>query len=424
MRIPLPDRFNVLYTRNFRLYFVGQFISLVGMWMQGFAASWVVLDVLHKPAFALAAVNFAFAVPGLAFMLYGGVTADRYDRRRILLYSNLAFMLLAFVSATLVATGAIQFWQIILLSLAVGAGQAFSMPAEQAMVPSLVQPREIPQAIALNQVIFNGSRLLGPALAGVSVAVLGLASAYYANGLSYLAVIASLLMIRQAPRAAGIGARATALEAMKEGIGYVTRSPLLRSLMGISAATAFFVMPCLAVFSPAYVKEALDRGPGTSAVLMAASGGASLFGAFAMLWVPAARRGAALAGCILLSACALLVMSLTHSPIVATLAFGSLSLGMGLVFGLNATTIQQVTADAIRGRVMSVSGLTFGGVMPFATVIVGASVELATIRVAYAACGILYLLIAGTMLLRCRLIGRMPEGIVVPVGGPEPVPAG
>jgi MFS family permease len=201
MHIPLPERFHVLYNRNFRLYFVGQFISLTGMWMQGFAASWVVLD-LTGSGFALAVVNFAFAVPGLLLMLYGGVTADRYDRRRILLWSQVAFMLLAFVSGTLVATGVIQLWQILLISLAMGAGQAFSMPAEQAMVPSLVQPRQIPQAIALNQVIFNGSRLLGPAVGGVLLALFGFASAYFFNGLSYIAVIVSLVMIRLAPRAA------------------------------------------------------------------------------------------------------------------------------------------------------------------------------------------------------------------------------
>jgi MFS family permease len=410
MRLPLPERFHVLYERNFRLYWVGQLISLTGMWMQAFAASWVVLQVLERSAFSLAIVNFAIAIPGLIFMLYGGLTADRYDRRMIMVVTQAVLMVVALFSGVLIATGVIEFWQIIAISVVVGTAQAFDMPAQQALVPSLVQPRQIPQAVALNQVIFNGSRLLGPALAGVLVAAAGLASAYFANGISYIAVIVSLLLIRL-PRVAApaTAMRMSATTAIKQGLGYVWRSPLLRSLMGMSAATSFFVMPCLAVLSPAYVRDALGEGPGTSAVLMATSGGASMLGAFAMLWVPPSRRGLTLLGCVLLQFAALVVMATTHSVPLATVFFGLLSLGMGLVYGLNATTVQEVTADSIRGRVMSVSGLMFSGVLPIATILIGASVEVSNIRAVFAACGGLYALFAGYFLLRSGLIGGTPE---------------
>jgi MFS family permease len=424
MRVPLPERFHILYQRNFRLYWTGQLISLTGMWMQAFAAAWVVLTLLDRSAFSLAIVNFAVAIPGLAFMLYGGLLADRYDRRAIMVATQAVLMVIALLSGVLIATGMIEFWQIIVISFLVGTAQAFDMPAQQALVPSLVKPREIPQAVALNQVIFNGSRLLGPALAGVLVAVAGLASAYFANGISYIAVIVSLILLRLPRFVPATTARVSAVTAIQQGIGYVWRSSLLRALMGMSAATSFFVMPCLAVLSPAYVKDALNAGPGVSAILMAASGGASLAGAFSMLWVPASRRGAALLVCVLLQGLALFVMAVTSLVPVAVVSFGCLSLGMGLVYGLNATTIQEVTADQIRGRVMSVSGLMFSGVMPIATIAIGASVEVANIRMAFAACGGMYLLLAGYFLLRSGLIGRTPQGIATPASEPQTAVAG
>jgi MFS family permease len=422
MQLSLPERFHVLRHRNFRLYWIGQLISLTGMWMQAFASSWVVLDLLDRSAFALAIVNFAVAVPGLALMLYGGLIADRYDRRAIMVVTQAVLMVIALISGVLIATGVIEFWQIILISLLVGTAQAFDMPAQQALVPSLVQPKEIPQAVAMNQVIFNGSRLFGPAMAGLLVAVAGLASAYFANSISYVAVITSLVLHKLPRFVPAQSARTSAVTAIRDGLGYVWRSPLLRSLMGMSATTSFFVMPCLAVLSPAYVKDALDAGPGTSAVLMAASGAASMFGAFAMLWVPAPRRGTTLLACILLQFAALAVMALTSSIPLAVLFFGGLSLGMGLVYGLNATTIQEVTADQIRGRVMSVSGMMFSGVMPIATILIGASVEVSNIRLVFAICGSLYLLTAGYFLLRSGLLSRTPKPTATSPE-PQPIPA-
>jgi MFS family permease len=422
MQPSLPERFHVLRHRNFRLYWIGQLISLTGMWMQAFASSWVVLDLLDRSAFALAIVNFAVAIPGLALMLYGGLIADRYDRRAIMVVTQAVLMVIALISGVLIATGVIEFWQIILISLLVGTAQAFDMPAQQALVPSLVQPKEIPQAVAMNQVIFNGSRLFGPAMAGLLVAVAGLASAYFANSISYVAVITSLVLLKLPRFVPAQSAHTSAATAIKDGLGYVWRSPLLRSLMGMSAATSFFVMPCLAVLSPAYVKDALAAGPGTSAVLMAASGAASMFGAFAMLWVPAPRRGPTLLACILLQFVALAVMALTSSIPLAVLFFGGLSLGMGLIYGLNATTIQEVTADQIRGRVMSVSGMMFSGVMPLATILIGASVEVSNIRLVFAICGGLYLLTAGYFLLRSGLLSRTPKPTTASPE-PQPVPA-
>lgn len=281
-------------------------------------------------------------------------------------------------------------------------------------MPDLVGPEDRHRAIALNQTIFNGSRLIGPALGAIAIAVFGFAGAYIANGLSYLAVIYSLVVLRLPPGGSRGEVRGSAVSAMKEGIGHVWRSPLLRPLMGVSALTAFFLMPCLAVLAPAYVKFALHQGPKTSALLMAASGGASMFGSIGMMWIPAVRRGVTMLLCIVLAAFALATLASTHSVIVATMAMGMLSLGMTLVFGLNATTVQQVTPNAIRGRVMAVSGMMFSGVMPFASILLGASVQFSNVRATYASAGGAYLFVASYMLWRSGLIGHAPETLAEP----------
>jgi MFS family permease len=419
MNIPLPSQFQILSQRNFRLYFTGQAISLTGTWMQSLAGSLVVWE-LTRSTFALALVNFAMAAPGLLLMLAGGVAADRYDRRRILVVTQAALMVLAAVAGVLVATGAITFWQILVLSALVGVAAAFDMPAQQALVPDLVEPRQIPQAIALNQVIFNGSRLLGPALAGVLIAAAGFASAYLANAISYVAVIASLLMVRLPARMAQAGVGGSPLAAIGEGLRHVWGAPVVRALMTVNGLTSLLIFPPLAVISTAYVRGALGGGSGTTATFFAASGLASMLGAFAMLGVPATRRGAATLGCIALQTLTLVVLATTHSMPVAVVAFGLLSLGMGLVYGLNATTIQQVTPSAIRGRVMSVSGLMFSGVMPLAAIVIGAAVEPFGIRAVYAVCGAAYALLAAPLLWRSGAVGRAPEPDIADSPGPWP----
>jgi MFS family permease len=420
MPIPLPRQMHVLHNRNFRLYWLGQLVSLTGTWMQAVAQGWVVLLLTGSVA-ALGVVNFAVALPTLVLSLTGGVAADRWDRRRIMIATQAALMAIAFALWALLALDALTLWLLLAFAVLTGIASAYDMPAQQALVPDLVAPAQIPQAIALNQVIFNGSRLVGPAVAGIAIAKLGVASAYFFNGLSFVAVIASLLLIRVPAGKVTGGARGPMWQALREGLAYVARAPLLRALIGVAALSVLLIFPPLAVFSPGYVREVLHAGPGTVGALMAASGGASMVGAVAMLWIPAARRGQVMAAGVVAMALALVLLAVLHTVWAAMVATGLISLGFSLYMGLNATIIQQTVPGALRGRVMSVSGLSFSGMVPAGSLLGSVLVERLGFTAMYVGGAALYAAVALPLLLSSGVIGHVP---VSEAAAPAPTPAG
>lgn len=407
MRIALPSRMQVLHNRNFRVYWLGQLVSLTGTWMQMVAQGWLVLTLTNSVA-ALGVVNLAFALPNLVLSLTGGVAADRWDRRRIMIVTQTALMLIALAMAALIASGHLSVWLLILAGVLSGTASAYDMPAQQALVPDLVSPGEIPQAIAMNQVIFNGSRLLGPAVAGVTIARFGVASAYLFNGLSFIAVIASLLMITLPAGHARGGARGPMMQALREGLGYVRGQPLLRALMAVSALSVLLTFPVMAVLPPGYVRTVLGGDAGVLGLLMSASGAASMLGALAMLWIPAARRGLVMAGAVVLAALAMGALALSRSVWLAPLWMGALSLGFSMYMGLNATTIQQMAPGALRGRVMSVSGLTFSGMMPVGGLLMGFAASRFGFSPVYLVTAALYVVVALALLLPSGILGYVP----------------
>ncbi len=408
MRVPLPRQMQVLYNRNFRLYWLGQLVSLTGTWMQGVAQGWVLLEVLGKSVAALGIVNFAMSAPSLLLMLHGGVVADRWERRKVMIVTQLVLAVLALVMGLMLAGGSLTYGLLLAVTVLMGVAVAFDMPVQQAMTPDLVAPQEIPQAIAMNQVIFNGSRLLGPGVAGAALALLSLPALYFLNALSFLAVIASLVLIRLPAGHGRGGAHGSMWESLREGLGYVARERMLRQLFLVMALSVMFVFPAMAVLPAGYVKEELDMGPGTIGFLMAVSGGASMLGAFAMLWVPVRRRGLVMAGGVVLAAAAMATMAGFPNVWVAAVATGSISVGFSLFAGLNATTVQQIVPGHLRGRVMSISGLMFSGVMPFAGLIVSFAVDGAGFGPVYAVCAALYLLTALPLLFSSGIMGFVP----------------
>jgi MFS family permease len=366
LRLPrpaLPKALAVLRNREFRLYWGGQAISLTGTWAQGMAQSWLVLG-LTSSALSLGLINFAAAIPTLLLSLLGGAAADRMDKRRILLATQAVMMALALGLGTLVVLGLAQFWHVLLFALALGVATAYDMPANQAFVPELVEREQIPNAIALNGAIFHGSRLIGPALAGLVIAAIGLAGGFYLNGLSFLAVIASLLAIRSRGAAAG-GRGESQWQAIREGLAYVGGQPRIAAMLGLTALTAGTIFPCFAVLMPVYARDVLGLGISQMGFLMAASGLGALTGSMGLLAVRREQRpGRIFAGAVLL-VLALSALAWTRSLWLALPLTALLSLGVSTAMGLAATEIQDLVEPRLRGRVMGLWSLTFMGVIPF-----------------------------------------------------------
>jgi MFS family permease len=344
-------------------------ISMVGMWMQQMALNWVAVNQLTRSAAALGWINFASSLPMLLFTLLGGVAADRWDRRKILLVTKAATMALAVVFAYMLSRGTLTLWHVLLLSALGGLAAAYDMPAFQAFFPTLVERRDLPQAIALNQASFHGSRVIGPALAGLALGAWGAPSAFIANAIGFGAGILLLCLIRARP-APGDVSGGSALGALSEGLRYVAGEPRLQGLLGLTAITTLFVFPNFAVLLPLYAREVLGTGPGGLSFLMSCSGLGALMGALALLNVAPERRVRRIGvGCVAVTV-AILIMAQTRTLSLAAAAMALLSFGVSSAMGLAATIIQATVPDALRGRVMSVHGMMFVGIMPFAALIV------------------------------------------------------
>lgn len=385
----LPQALDVLRGRDFRLYWFGQGISLVGMWAQGMAQSWLVLE-LTASAFALGLLNFAASAPTLVLSATAGAVADRHDKRRILLVSQAALMLLAFALGALVALGEPRLWQVLAIAVALGVATAFDLPANQAFVPELVEREQISKAIALNGAIFHGSRLIGPAVAGALVGSLGLASAFFVNGVSFVAVIASLLLIRS--RGIHQTARAgSQWEAVALGIRYVRGHALIAGLLATTALTSLLMFPILWLTMPVYAHDVLRVDVASLGALMAASGSGALVGAMGLLAVRRDQQLGRIALGLGLLPLAMFALSLTRSLPLAMLVSALSSLGTATAMGLVSTMIQEHVDPALRGRVMGLHTLTFMGVLPFSGLAVTGLADLYGLPVVMQVSAVLYL---------------------------------
>jgi MFS family permease len=377
------------------------------------AQGWVVTR-LTSAAWVLGALNVANTLPMLALSMVGGAFADRMEKRRILIVTQVMMMFLAFVLAGLVFGGKIALWQIFAVTLVLGTVTAFDLPAAQAFPPELVQKEEIPKTIALMQAIFHGSRLVGPGIAGFLVAQFGEGSAFMANGLSFVAVIVTLLLIpdrRRHPSAESARKRG----GMGDGFRFVKRDPMVGPLMMLTALTTTFVFPFIAVLMVYFVRHVLQTDAKGMGTLMSASGLGSLTGAVVLLFgnLHTLRRWLAtgIIGCGLMMLGLSFVHDLWHAvPLVAVLSFSVSSL-MGRI----SQTIQHVVPNELRGRVMGVFGMAFAGLMPYAALLLAGLADLITFQWMLRVCVALYLVLAIGMLLR---VPSFPAAMAEPV--PEP----
>jgi MFS family permease len=382
---------DVLRQRNFRLYWLGQTISLTGSWMQVLAQSLLVLE-LSSTAMALGWVNFASALPVAALLPFAGAITDRFDKRRILIVTQCFFMLASAGLAVLVKADIVRMWHILAFASLLGVAQAFDLPANQALVPELVDKDEIPAAVQLNQAIFHGSRVIGPPVAGAVAAAYGLYAAFVVNALSFIPVIGTLLVIRVL-RHGEHRPTGNMLSQIREGYAYVRERPFLMALLGVTATTTILIFPNLAVLTPFYVEEVLMKGKMTLGVIMGVSGVGAVLGALSLLTVPYERRlrfiGRGLAGIYTGTAVMAVAPFLPAvgsgkvTLVLVVAALGSVMLGFSVAatLGMVATILQQNAPGRLRGRIMSLQTLVFVGTMPFASLLVSRIVDTVTMPV-------------------------------------------
>ncbi|KAA0230124.1 MFS transporter [candidate division KSB1 bacterium] len=356
--------------RNYRIFFTGQFISFVGTWMQGTAQSWLVYE-LTRSAVWLGLVSFLGTLPLSLFALVGGSVADRVNRRRLILATYTATMLIAALFAALIWLHAIEIHLVALLVFLSGLVNAFDIPARQALLVDLVGKEDLASGIALNSAMFNAARLLGPALGGLVVAGFGTAWCMMANALSFLAGIFALLIIRMHTRGDNDEAHLPLWRSLQEGATYVRSSPLVWGLLALVAVATIFGWS-FTVLLPVFADEVLGGGAIQLGRLLSASGLGALAGAVFTATIGRRfwPRKILLTG-LGIFALAAIGFALSRNALLslATLAF----MGFGLIlFNVNSNSaLQRRVPDHLRGRVMGFYVLCFGGLMPVGSLQIG-----------------------------------------------------
>lgn len=362
--------FDALRHRNYRLFWMSQFLSQTGTWMQSLGRGWLVLELSDQP-FWLGAVGAAGTFPILLFALVGGVAADRFPKRDLLLCTNGLSTLITLLLAILTHGGWITVWEVMVLAFLLGTVKAMEMPAHQSFVIEMVGREDLMNAIALNSSTFNTARVLGPAVAGLVVAMAGIAACFYLNAASYLPVILAFLVmrnLRSSPRKSGRSIR----EDLREGLAYVRGERRIQALVALVGASSLFGFPFLTMM-PAFARDVFAVGPGGLGALLALSGGGSVVGALML----AARSGEAVRGRVASAAgvvfsIALIVFALSGGLPVAVPALVIAGWGMVTLVATSNTLVQSIVPDVLRGRVMSLFSLVLLGMMPIGNLIVGA----------------------------------------------------
>jgi MFS family permease len=355
--------------RNYRLFFIGQLISLIGTWMQMVAQPWLVYR-LTGSSLLLGTIGFTSQIPVFLLAFVGGGLADKYNRHKLVIATQVASMILAFILAFLALSGAVQIWHLFVLSALLGVVNAVDMPGRQAFVVELIDKEDLMNAIALNSSVFNMARVAGPAVAGVLIAYIGEGWCFFGNGVSYVAVIAGLLMMKLGPPKQSVS-KGPVLDNILEGYRYVRQSMPIRSVLLLLALISLAGMP-YSVLMPIFADKILNAGSRGLGILMGATG----LGAFASAITLALRPGTHGLGRMMAWACAgfgasLLLFSMSHSFWVSVLILLPVGYSFMLQLGATNTFIQLMIPDYLRGRVMAVHTTIFMGMAPFGSLLAG-----------------------------------------------------
>lgn len=401
----LQRTFASLHSPNYRLWFIGQLVSLVGTWMQMTAQGYLMFELTKSPAF-LGYVGFASGLPSWLFTLYGGVIADRMSRRTLMVITQSVMMVLAFLLAALVFTNHVLPWQIIAIALALGVANAFDAPARQAFVVELVDREDLTNAIALNATMFNAAVVVGPVVAATVYALFGPAWCFTINGLSFIAVIIALLLMKLTPLPRRPG-RTSALAQLREGLRYTAANPTIRTLILNLGVISLFGVSILTLL-PAWSVNILGGDVKTNGLLLAARGIGSLSGALLIAWLGQRRpRGQMWAIGSLVMPVALAVFAAARWLPLSVAAM----IGLGWSFMIQANTsnalVQTSIPDDLRGRVMGIYTLVFFGTMPLGSLLAGSVADWLGEPAIVMLCAVILALTAGWIWLRLPFIRKL-----------------
>ena len=377
---PRPARLAALRHRDFRLFWSGQLVSLIGTWMQSVGQAWLVLELTGSP-FHLGLVTALQFTPILLLSPVGGALSDRFPKRRIILLTQAAMMGQAFVLAALVWSGQVRYWHVAVLAAIYGLGRAIDIPARQSYITDLVGRADLANAVALNSLVFNGARIVGPAVAGLLIARFGVALAFFLNGLSFVAVLAALLATRTPgnPDPAGrLGIRAGVWGAL----AYAARTPPVAFTLSLIVAVSVLVLN-FNVVVPLVAKDVLGEGAHGFGLLMSSLGAGAVMAGIGLTLLRRGRpslRFLAVSATVLSAGTASLGL-VGHFGTAAVLLVGLGCCQILFSTGCN-TTLQLTTPDALRGRVMGLYALANAGMTPFGSLLVGTVAEHLGVRAA------------------------------------------
>jgi MFS family permease len=371
----ISDRYQTIFRslqyRNYRLFFSGQSISLIGTWMQRIAMPWMVYHMTGS-TLLLGVVSFAGQIPSFLLSPLAGVLTDRVSRYKVLVVSQILSMIQAFVLAGLTLTGVIQIWQIVVLSVSLGCINAFDVPARHSFVIDMLEKKEdLGNAIALNSLMFNGARLIGPSIAGIILASAGEGVCFLLNAVSFIFVVASLLMMKLKNREVKIH-NSIIIRDLREGLRYTFGFPPIKHLIYLLGTVSLMGMS-YSVLMPVFAKEILHGGSHTYGFLMGAAGFGALLGALFL----ASRKTVLMLGRIVPSAAllfgsGLIILSLSRTFALSLVLMVFIGLGMMMQAASSNTILQTITDDDKRGRVMSFYTMAVMGTAPFGSLLAGA----------------------------------------------------
>jgi MFS family permease len=399
----LNRTFKAFTYRDYRLLWAGSFTSSIGTWMQQVAQAWLIFTMTGS-ASLLALDAFLGAAPFLLFSLFGGVFADRFDRRRILLSSQFVQLSSAFLLAALIATNHVQVWMILTLSFVVGFAQSFGGPAYQALVPTLVDRKDVSNAVALNSIQFNLARVIGPVLAGIAFYKLGAAWCFALNGLSFVAVIFAILALRRgAPVAA---ASEPVWKSLKTGLKAVLDSSSLRGLVAMAFAGSFCSV-ALVTYLPVFAKDVFHGDAKALSALIAAFGLGAVVGAIGVAgFGHVQRKGIVAVVTQTFFGILMIGFSLSRKPSISYAILFVAGAALMVIFAMFMTLVQTNVEDHLRGRVVSIYSLAFRGAMPLSNLLGAGLASVVSVPTILVANGVVLFLLGSTVLLR-----RRPDGV-------------